>query len=82
MYQARIESKANQQDSQLPLNSGTRGRRFKSSQARHSLQYLANAVRALCLVVRPDPFRAARKSIPRQPHEKSVADQVDFENRL
>jgi hypothetical protein len=35
MYQARTEGKANHQDSELPMNSGTRGRRFKSSQARH-----------------------------------------------
>jgi hypothetical protein len=35
MYHAITESKANQQDSQLPLNSGTRGREFKSPQARH-----------------------------------------------
>src|SRR5713101_1411463 len=40
MYYAMTESKANQQDSQLPLNSGTRGRRFKSSQARHSFNHL------------------------------------------
>jgi hypothetical protein len=40
MYQARTEGKANHQDSELPMNSGTRGRRFKSSQARHLFNHL------------------------------------------
>ncbi len=40
MYYAITESKANQQDSQLPMNSGTRGRRFESAQACHSFNHL------------------------------------------
>jgi hypothetical protein len=40
MYQARTEGKANHQDSELPMNSGTRGWRFKSSQARHLFNHL------------------------------------------
>ncbi len=41
MYHAATESKANQQDSYLAMNSGTRGRRFKFSQARHYFAVVA-----------------------------------------